>query len=153
MSQFLHRTLRIKCSHLHAQFHFHSNGLHTSACLECMYLVILIMIRWSGITESVEINSFFLTSIALPKSWCHFIIHTWTVFQSNALHTWIIIDHLFPLHWEYSGPVWQLSVVSSVWHCCVLIATQRDNISCFLSFLLTDYLHPVGITTVEWMTS
>lgn len=128
----------------------------TSACLECMYLMIVIMIRWSGITESEEINSFSTTSIAPPKLWCHCIIHTWVVFQGTTLQTWIIIDHLFPLHWDYSGPVWQLSIVlllSTVWYCCVLIASQRDNISFFLSFLLTDYMHPVGIRTVEWMAA
>lgn len=85
----------------------------TSACLEYMYLVILIMIGWSGITESVERNSFFTISIAPPKIWCYSIIHTWIVFQSNTFQTWIIVDHLFPLHWEYSDPVWQLSIVST----------------------------------------
>lgn len=90
----------------------------TPAYLECMYLVIVIMIRLSGTAESAEINSFFTISIAPTKSWCHHTIHTWIIFQGTTLQTWIIIDHLFPLHWAYSGPVWQLSIVlllSTVW--------------------------------------
>lgn len=103
---------------------------------------------WTVIAHlSPVINSLFTISTAPPKSWCHCIIHTWIVFQGTTLQTWIIIDHLFPLHWEYSGPVWQLSIVCSVWYCCVLIATQRDKISCFLS----DRLHASSWNSNSWM--
>lgn len=96
---------------------------------------------------SLVIISLFTISIAPCKSWCRGIIHTWIVFQGTTLQIWIAIDHLFPLHWEYSGCVLQLSVVSSVWYCCVLIATQRDNVSCFLS----DRLHASSWNNNTWM--
>lgn len=121
-------TLRIKCcSHLDALSSFIFLKITCNCMSKCMCLVILVVIRWLGIPESAEINSFFTISIVPIKNCWHCIIHTWIVFQGTTLQTWIIIVFLFPSHWDYSGFVWQLNIgllLSSGWYCCVLIATQ-----------------------------
>lgn len=78
-------TLRIKCcSHLDALRSF-VFLLITCICMsKCMHLVILVVIRWLGIPESAEINSFFTISIVPIKNCWHCIIHTWIVFQDIA---------------------------------------------------------------------
>lgn len=122
---------------------------------EWMCLVILMEIRWLGILESAEINSFFTIRFVPIKTCWHFIIHTWIVFRGTTLQTLITIVFPFPSHWEYCGFVWQLNIVlllSSEWYCCVLIAIQNKwSLLLFTSFLLTAWTHPVTIMTIEWM--
>lgn len=121
-------TLGIKrCSHLDALGSSIFLPMAYICMFECMCLVISMVIRWLGIAESAQINSFLTISIAPIKSCWHCIIHTWTVFQGITLRTWILFLFLFPSHWQYSGLVWQLNIVlllSSGWYCYVLIATQ-----------------------------